>query len=253
MSLPLMGQTVLVTRPRGQSAGLAEPLAALGATVFALPAIAIEPPEDPSPLDEALRKLEGYDWLILTSVNGVEAVSARLEALGLVLPMGLKLAAVGPATAEAMRKTLRDPDVVPAEAMGIWIAEAIGEVGGRRILLARGDLARPDLPEALRAKGSDVDDVVAYRIVRPSFDGPLPQACPDWIALTSSSGVMGTYDALSARGRGEWMHSSRLACIGPLTAATVREMGIEPTIVAETHTVNGLVEAIAKASEAALA
>ncbi len=248
----LFGQTVLVTRPAKQAAGLVEPLEALGATVFLLPAIEIAPPLDPEPLDEALRNLDRYDWLVLTSVNGVEALRERARALGVVeAVVGCRIAAVGPSTAKAAREAFREPDLVPEEYVGEAVAAALGEVRGRRFLLARADIARDDLPRRLREGGATVDDPAAYRIVRPTLEMDLPQACPDWIALTSSSAVFGTRDALAAQGRGEWMRTARLACIGPLTAATVRESGYEVAVMAEAYTIPGLVEAMVRESERA--
>ena len=218
-----------------------EPLEALGATVFVLPAIEIAPPIDPVPLDEALRNVEGYDWIVLTSVNGVEALAARMdrERLG-----NVRLAAVGPVTAAAMEAAFRAPDAMPDEFTGEQIAGVMGDVGGQRVLLARADLARKDLPEKLRAMGAAVDDVVAYRIVPPSGTPALPERCPDWIALTSSSGVRGTLDALAKFGKANWMREAQLACIGPLTAATVREMGYTVAAIAEESTMAGLAEAM---------
>ena len=244
----LSGISVLVTRPAGQAAGLVEPLEARGATVFSLPAIEIAPPLDPEALDEALRNVGSYDWVVATSVNGVQALGDRRQALGLRMETfdGVKLAAVGPSTAAAFRQAFREPDAVPQEFVGERVAEAMGDVRGKRFLLARADIARKDLPERLRAMGAEVDDVAAYRIVRPSPDGPLPEVAPDWIALTSSSGVIGTRDALAAGGKEEWMRSARLACIGPLTAATVLELGYEVEVMAEAHTILGLVEAIVR-------
>lgn len=241
MSLPLAGQTILVTRPARQIAGLAEPLIELGATVVSLPAIAIAPPEDLSPLQDAVKQIDRYDWVVLTSVNGVEALAQHAvpEAVA-----NRKLAAVGPVTAEAVAKAFRAPDAVPTEALGVRIAEVLGDVRGQRILLARADIARKDLPDALRALGAEVDDVGAYRIVRPHDDCPLPDETPDWIALTSSSGVVGTRDALRDRGKESWMRLAKLASIGPLTADTVRELGYEVAVTADPHTIPGLVDAI---------
>jgi len=245
---PLAGRTVLVTRPAHQAAGLAEPLQALGATVYSLPAIAIEPPLDPEPLDAALRNVERYDWIVVTSVNGVRALNVAAKSPGLREKIAdRRLAAVGPSTAEELGKAFREPDAMPEEALGIRIAEVLGDVAGRRILLPRADIARPDLPDALRAQGAQVDDVAAYRIVRPKDGSPLPEKAPDWIALTSSSAVVGTAETLAARGKPGWMQEARLACIGPLTAATAQELGYEPAVVASIHTISGLVEAIVAA------
>ena len=237
----LFGLTVLVTRPASQAAGLVEPLKALGATVFVLPAIEIAPPLDPEPLNEALRNVERYDWIVATSVNGVAALANRTTRDAV---REVRLAAVGPATAAAMREAFREPDAVPEEFTGERIAERMGEVRGRRVLLARADIARPELPHRLRTRGAAVDDVAAYRIVRPTGVPELPERCPDWIAFTSSSAVRGTLDTLTLADREDWMRAARLACIGPLTAATVRELGYEVGAMPEDYTMEGLVRAM---------
>ncbi|MGV3618410.1 MAG: uroporphyrinogen-III synthase [Fimbriimonas sp.] len=253
MSKPLAGKTILVTRPAKQAAGLVEPLVAQGATVFTLPAIEIAPPEDPAPFDEALRNLGRYDWIVLTSVNGVDALSGRLTELGLPIHPVLdrRLAVVGPATADAVRRAFREPDLIPTEYVSDAVADAMGPVAGLRFLLPRADIARKELPTILRKRGAVVDDVAAYQIVRPRDETPLPDQAPDMITLTSSSAVYGTRDALAARGKEAWMREARLACIGPITAATVRDLGYEVAVMAEAYTIAGLVDALVK--ETALA
>lgn len=246
MSLPLAGKTVLVTRPKHQAPELIRPLEALGARAVVLPAIEIAPPEDPTPLDEALRRLDRYDWVVLTSVNGVEAVRQRMEALELpdALLSHRKLAVIGPATGAALAAAFRAPDVVPAEFVSEAIAEALGDVRGQRFLLARADIARRDLAQILAERGAIVDEVAAYRIVRAGDAAFLPEEAPDYITLTSSAAARGTSEALREQGKGGWMAESALVCIGPITAATVRELGHEPAVVAERYTVSGLVEAL---------
>ena len=250
MSLPLVGQTILVTRPAHQMAGLADPLTALGATVLALPAIAIAPPLDPGPFDDALRNLDAVDWIVVTSVNGVEALENRADSLNVRNEVcARRLAAVGPSTAKALAEAFRAPDFVPEEHVGESLAEGIGDVAGRRFLLPRADIARPELPRVLRERGGIVQEVAAYRIVRPEA-AALPERRPDVIALTSSSAVHGTRDALAAAGKESWMREARLACIGPITAATVRELGYRVALMADEYTIPGLVDALVR--EAAL-
>ncbi len=244
----LEGRTILVTRPAGQAVGLTEPLEALGATVFALPAIAIVPPESFEELDAALYDVDRFDWLVFTSVNGVEAVRARMDALGLNRrAKGRKrIAAVGPTTASAVREAFYEPDAMPEAYVSDAVADAMGEVRGQWILLARADIARKELPEILRERGGNVEEVTAYRIVRPDGAFTLPEHCPDTIVLTSSSAVYGTRDALIAQGKGDWMRRAQLACIGPVTAATVRDLGYEVGLMAERYTIPGLVEALVR-------
>lgn len=246
MSGPLTGSTILVTRPSGQAAGLTEPLAQLGAKVYTLPAISIAPVLDVAPLDAALRNLSTYDWIVLTSVNGVTSVRYRLEELGIPLERlsERKIAVIGPATREAVREAFREPDLMPDEYVSERIAEALGDVHGQRILLARADIARKELPTILRIGGAEVDEVAAYRIVPSREEVSLPDERPDFITLTSSSAVHGTRQALALRNREQWMQESRLACIGPITAATVRELGYRVALVAEEFTIPGLVKAL---------
>lgn len=244
--LPLQGLVVMVTRPKAQASALVGPLEELGAEIVSMPAIEIAPPAETAPLDEALRNLERYDWVVLTSVNGVEAVRARMEQLGIPGEdlKARKLAVIGPATGAALAAAFRGPDVVPGEYVSEAIAEALGDVRGKRFLLARADIARRDLAEILALRGAKVDEVPAYRIVRPTSTD-LPNRTPDVITLTSSAAVRGTRDALASAGYEDWMRRAALICIGPITAATVRELGYEPAVVANEYTVPGLVEALA--------
>ncbi|RYG23858.1 uroporphyrinogen-III synthase [bacterium] len=246
MSLPLAGLTILVTRPAHQAAGLAEPLEALGATVYSLPAIAIEPPEDLEALDAVLYDWDRFDWVIFTSVNGVNAVRDRMDALGLNRKAQgrTEIAAVGPSTAQAVRDAFREPAAMPEKYVSDEIADALGDVRGKWVLLPRADIARREVVDRLNALGALTEEVVAYRIVRPTDDAPLPEQVPDVITLTSSSSVHGTRDALAARGKESWMRESRLACIGPITAATARDLGYEVALMAEEHSIPGLVDAI---------
>lgn len=247
MSLPLEGRVVLVTRPAHQASQMTDRLEALGAQVVVMPAIEIAPPADTRPLDMALRDLENYDWVVLTSANGVEAVRRRMTELGIdkALLMFRRLAVIGPATAQALCSAFREPDLMPDEFVSESIAEALGDVAGRRFLLARADIARKDLARILTERGAVVDEVAAYRIVKPVQPIALPDQAPDTIALTSSSAVRGTKEALEEKGLERWMREAELACIGPITAQTVRELGYEVAVMADEYTIPGLVKAIA--------
>lgn len=246
MSLPLAGKTVMVTRPEHQSGGLKATLESLGAKVAIVPVIEIVPPADTTQLDSALRNLDSYDWVVFTSVNGVEAVRERLQALGISPDSlcGLKLAAIGPATSEAMAASFRAPDLMPAEFVSERIADALPEVPGLRFLLARADLARKDLAEALRAKGARVDEVAAYRIVRRAAAKDLPADEPDAITLTSAEVARATVDLLKSEGKAHWLTRSALVCIGPITAAAVRELGLRPAATAAAYDSAGLTRAL---------
>src|SRR5579872_6146191 len=175
---PLQGKRILVTRTREQASSFSERLRALGAIPFEFPVIRIAPPLDWQPLDDALRHLCGatfsyYDWLIFTSVNGVESVFARLNEFGLALPVAgvTRVAAIGPATAAALARYGAQTDLVPGEYIAEGVATALIEdaqrrgasMTGKRILLPRASVARDVLITELKAAGAIVDEVAAYR------------------------------------------------------------------------------------------
>ncbi len=240
--------TVLITRAPEQAAPLAERLRSLGFTPILYPTIRIAPPEQWGELDAALRRLAdgAYDWLVLTSVNGVRYVWERLAALELTLPDTVKIAVIGPATAAALRERGRAPALIPDEFVAESLADALGEVHGLRFLLARADRARPTLRERLQAQGAQVDEVVAYRtVVAPPADPP-PDV--DIITFTSPSTVHGFVAAL--RGASLAAHT-RVVCIGPITARAAREAGLRVDAVAEEYTIEGVIAAVVKLSEEA--
>lgn len=226
-----------------------------------MPAIEIKPPFSFGPLDTALRDLEGYDWVVLTSVNGVKSISIRMAELGIPIEKlsSRKLAAIGPATAAELERVARKPDLVPAEYVSEAIAEAIRELssagfqpavgapavhGPQRFLLARADIARRDLAHLLRAEGAEVDEIAAYRIVRGKGSADLPDQAPDYITLTSSSAARNAYEMLKEKGLEGWMTSSALVCIGPITSRAVRELGFEVAAEATEYTSAGLIKAL---------
>ncbi len=242
---PLRGLRIIVTRASEWAGEFSQRLAALGAQPLEMPAIRIAPVEDTGPLDGAIAQLSGYDWAIFTSQNGVSAFWQRLEALGLdgraLHP--LRIAAIGPATAAALRARGIEPDYVPEEFVAEAILAGIGDVAGQRILLPRADIARPLLAEGLRARGAIVDEIAAYRTL--PADGPLPDPDrlrqADAITFTSSSTVR---HFVQAAGGPEALRGLVVACIGPITAATCREVGLTPHVVAEEYTLEGLVQAL---------
>lgn len=252
--LPLAGKRIAITRPPEQAAPLAERLAALGATAVPLATIAIAPIEDPAPLDAAIAGLSAYDWLVFTSVNGVAAFDARLAATGRGWDTrGLaRVAAIGPATARALEERGVRVDLTPDEYIAEGILDGLGNVAGQRLLLARADIARRALADGLRLRGADVDEVAAYRtVIQPAAPEDLRRALDgdgrvDAITLTSSSTARGLLDGLAALGRepGVALQGVALAAIGPVTAATLREAGLEPALVAGEYTIPGLVAAL---------
>ena len=247
---PLAGRRVLITRPAEQAPGLAALLEAEGAEVGTLSAIRIQPLEDTSALDQAIQQGRQYQWVIFTSVNGVWAVQARLDAVGMGWQAfgDASLAAIGPATAEALRKAGAQPDFVPDEYIAEAIAAGIGEVAGQRILLLRADIAREALAIELREKGARVDEVAAYRTVTQPLDAEAVKAalaqCPDVLTFTSSSTVRGFLAGLGEMNLDEVLRGMVVACIGPITAQTARDCGLTPQIVADEYTMPGLTRAI---------
>jgi uroporphyrinogen-III synthase len=153
MSGPLTGRTILVTRPAHQASDLVNPLEALGAKTFNLPAIEIAP-GSASALDGVVERLGEFDWIVLTSVNGVTALASKLKERGVTWPPGPRLAVIGPATGEAAAASIKPPDAMPTEYVSEEIVGALGEVQDKRILLLRADRARKELAVRLRELGA---------------------------------------------------------------------------------------------------
>jgi uroporphyrinogen-III synthase len=232
---------------------LCERLRTLGAEPIRFPVIAVAAPTPGGELDQAMSHLTDYDWIIFTSVNGVEQFWARLASVlgkGVTRTDGIpnfrgKIAAIGPATAAALEQRRTRVHLMPGEYRAEAILEAIGDVNGLRILLPRADIARADLAHGLRERGARVDEVPAYRTVPAT---PPPQAFEalgrgvDIITFTSSSTVR-NFVALT---RGVDCGDPLIACIGPVTADTARQLGLRVDVVAEEYTVDGLIEALTR-------
>jgi len=252
---PLFGQRVLVTRTREQAGALSARLRALGAEAVELPTIRIAPPDDWAPLDAAIAGLPGTDWIVFTSANGVDRFWERLRAARLDARAlhGARLAAIGPATAAALEARGLLPDHVPEEYVAEAVAAGLGDVRGRRVLLPRADVARPALADLLREGGAEVLEVAAYRTVRPAIDpGTLRGLLAGVTAATFTSSSTVRNLAAAAQDAGlelpVALGHALVACIGPITAATAREHGLPVHVVAESYTVDGLVEALVKAA-----
>ncbi|MBI2886311.1 MAG: uroporphyrinogen-III C-methyltransferase [Chloroflexi bacterium] len=252
---PLFGKTVLVTRSRDQASQLSQLLSDLGAKPVEAPAIEIREPEDYGPLDATLQRLRDYGWVVFTSANGVEAVWRRLKALGLDARdlAGVQLAAIGPATAQALESHGIFADLVPEQYLSQAVAEALAQRGlsGVPVLLPRTDLAGEDLAGALAQHGAQVDQVVAYRTVQaatlePEVGELLRQGKVDFVTFASSSTVKHLIALL--KGDISLLSKCATACIGPVTARTARELGLRVDIVAQEHTVPGLVRAVLERS-----
>jgi uroporphyrinogen III methyltransferase/synthase len=234
---PLAGRSVAVTRARAQASGLTARLRALGAAVTEAPAIAIEPlPVDlPDPRD--------YDLLVLTSPNGVHRLFdlVRRDARTLAGP---RIAVIGPGTARALRQHGVEADIVPFRAVGEGLVEALAEVPVERALIARAQEARDVVPDALRDRGAHVDDVALYRTVAEPLDAAARDAAlgADYATFTSASSVR--FFLESVGGHEALREGPRLASIGPITSAALRDHGLEPHVEATEHTPDGLVAAV---------
>jgi uroporphyrinogen-III synthase len=259
----LSGLRVLVGRARHQAGALSSGLRERGARVVEIPFIEIRKPRSFKPLDTALMNLEDYDWLILTSVNGVEAVWDRLTKLRLTqreLPR-LKIAAIGPATKKSIEVRGRKVQVVPREYVAESVVKSLrGRVKGKRVLLARAKVARDVIPRELRKLGAEVDVVEAYETVLPKTSRwrlqavlKNPRQRPGVITFTSSSTVKNFAELADVAGRERLqkdihiLEGIKFASIGPVTSATLRELGLPVDVEARQYTIPGLIKAIVSA------
>ena len=249
-SQPLAHKRILVTRAAHQAGKLSEALRAAGAEPVEVPVLEIKPPSRYEPLDDALRNLSTYDWLILTSANAVHALVERTAACGIVYDaLKPQIAAVGKATADAARQAGFTVALTPKEYVAESLIESLaGLEAGNRILLARAAVARDLIPDTLRATGVTVDVVDAYRNAIPQ-DAPerLRAALAsriDAATFTSSSSVMHLAEVARAAGSAFPFAGVKAISIGPITSATLRELGWPPDAEANPHDIPGLVAAV---------
>lgn len=245
---PLLGKRVLITRAREQAKELATPLEEQGAVVISFPTIEISPPPDWHPLDQAIERIDQYHWICFTSVNGVKAFIKRLEdkGKGVEVFAGKEVSAIGPRTQEELEARGIKVHLCPAEFRAEAVAEGLKAMGikGKKILLPRAKGAREVLPFALRGAGALVDEVEAYQVVTPKDHPPLSEVLAqrvDIVVFTSSSTVRHFMDLLTEK---EGLNGIKIAVIGPITAQTVREYGLQPNIIPPRYTIPDLVEAI---------
>jgi len=240
--LPLFGKKIVVTRAQDQAGSLSHKLHALGATVIEYPVIELLPPEDSRPIDEAIARLESYDWLIFTSVNGVRYFMERLDASQRDLrALRGKLCAIGPATKAALEALHLKVDVLPKQYVAESLVEAFAAIplDGKRILLPRAAVARDLVPIELAKRGATVDVVEAYRTCLPQTPNDL-NLDADWLTFTSSSTVK---NFLALVGRAPFANA-KVASIGPVTSETLRANGLTVHVEAKPHTMDGLLDAI---------
>ncbi|MBA4392418.1 MAG: uroporphyrinogen-III C-methyltransferase [Desulfobacca sp.] len=250
---PLLGKTIVVTRTREQASELVDQLAALGAECLELPTIRIVPPSDWSGLDQALQRIEEVNWILFTSPNGVHFFFDRLETLHLDLRIlkGIKIGVIGPATAQALKKFHLQPELIPEKYQAEPLLEALSlfPMANQKILIPRAEQAREVLPQGLRQMGAEVSVVSAYRTL-PAQDGTGPlverltRSEVDCLTFTSSSTVINFLALFSRQEILSLLKKVGIACIGPITAQTARDNGLQVTITAEEYTISGLVTAI---------
>ena len=253
---PLSGRRIVIGRAKAQSGALAKLLREKGATVLAVPFIEIRKPRSFKPLDSALKEIHEYDWLVLTSVNGVEALFERLAKLKLEIGWlaHLRIAAIGPATKAAIEKRGLDVSVVPKQYVAESVVEALkSQVEGRHILLVRAKVARDVIPNELRKAGAAVEVVEAYETVLPKRSKAQLQTAlkgkkrPDVITFTSSSTAKNFVDLIGAKAAySGLLDGVKLASIGPVTTETLNQLGFKAHIQAKEYTIPGLVETIEK-------
>ncbi len=250
---PLFGRSVIVTRARQQASEFRQRLQALGAHCIEFPTIEIVPPPSWEALDQALEQLESYHWIIFTSVNGVRYFMRRLLEKGRDVRdlKGIKLAAIGPKTAEAVRGYGFRLDLVPTEYRAEALLEGLRHecLADRRFLLPRAMRAREVLPETLRAHGARVDVPAAYQTVLPqeraeTVAAMLEEGQIDCITFTSSSTVENFFELIGPRPLREGKKPVNIACIGPITAETVVKHGFRVDIMAAEYTMDGLLKAV---------
>ncbi len=247
---------MVVTRSREQASDLSRRIEEMGGEAWEFPAIEIVEPEDFAPLDQAIAKLDTYQWLIFTSVNGVDSFFSRLRHFGRDIRdlKGAKLCAIGPKTKERLEEMCLSVEYVPSE----YVAEAIilglrGKLQpGERVLLPRADIARTILPESLAGEmGAIVDNVVAYRTVRGGGDADLlkdllAEKMIHYITFTSSSTVKNFVEMLDTENIVASLQGVKLVSIGPITSQAARDLGLTIDLEASEYTIDGLVEALAR-------
>jgi uroporphyrinogen-III synthase len=250
----LAGKVVIVTRAEHQAAALESLLQAEGATVYRYPCLAIAPPDNVAPLDDALRAAAAgrFDWLALTSSNAADAVAQRLAAIGLASGAlaSLRVAAVGPSTARAAEDALGlRVEMVPDRFTAVEMAQAFPDITGARILLPMSALDNNEMVRALAHRGAYVAGVTAYQpgISRGGVDLPalLKAGAVDAITLTSGSTANNLVRRLQSEG-GDILAlgSVCLACIGPSTAQVAETLGLRAAVVPSEHTLVGLTQAL---------
>ncbi len=254
---PMFGKRVVVTRTRQQASQLSQQFLEAGAEVLEIPTIKTIPPDEPRGLVDAIMGLNSYDWLVFTSPNGVDwffdfffKAFDDLRDIG-----GVRIAAVGPATAAKLKSLHLKVDVMPAKYLTNEIAKAINKyetVENLKIMLVRAQVANPDLPKKLDSMGAIVDDIACYKTIPETEDltgsvARFEEAGADWITFTSSSTVENFHARFNLPAVKQKFPAIKLASIGPETSKAIQALKLEPDIEAKEHTIDGLVRAVMRA------
>ncbi len=258
----LFGKRVVITRTRQQASDLRRLLDDLGAITLEAPTIELVPPQDWTQVDQAIHTITQYDWLVLTSANGVTALHQRMDHLGFDARhlAGVKIAVIGDATQTALRHQLGiQADLVPPQFVAESLAQQLiekHEVKNKNLLLLRADIARPALPKLLKAADANVTELTIYQTkLAPELPQEVLEALRentvDWVTFTSSSTANNMVELLGPERA--LLEQVKIASIGPITSQTLHQLGLPPTIEAKTSNIPGLVEAIVAAQDTPVA
>ena len=253
MAGPLQGKRIVVTRSLEQSRELLARLEGMGATVLLFPAVSFSEPSDTAELDRVIRSLGEFDWILFTSANAVRFFARRCRKQGIEPGQegNYRCAAVGPATASAVAAEGFPVDHVAQEFLGVALARELSDaIAGKKVVLPRSERARRDLPEALKAAGAAVTEVVAYHtggvgVVAPEVMQAIREVRVDVISFFSPSAIENMRAELGMELLSRLSATAALAAVGPVTAAALRDAGLRVAIEAPLATAESMAMAIA--------
>jgi uroporphyrinogen-III synthase len=245
----LKGKRILVTRPYHQADSFVEQLTRLGAMPIIAPAIKVSSNMEDFEAQTVLDQLSSFDWVVFTSANGANFFIEALENRGELKKLkDLKIAAIGPKTADVLIKKIKKPDAMPEKYISTDMAATMGDVNGKNILLARASRASKILPKDLIERGAQIRELSVYDLDLNNDDVMMIEALktqpkPDYLTFTSSSTVHGMKEILEKAER-DWMKTVPSVAIGPVTAETLISFGITPLVIAQVYTIEGIIQAL---------
>ena len=251
----LSGKRIVVTRSAAQSEAIARELTARGAIPVVLPLVSFAAPEDFAPLDAAISEIERFDWMILTSAQALRSVAKRCEDLKRSLVRAetkLRIACVGPVTAEAARQAGLAVEYVAETHTGAALAEELGNrLQGAKVFLPRSDRANPDLPPALKRHGAEVNEAIAYRTLRPTAAEErslrqIADGAADAVLFFSPSAVQHFAELYGSEQLRVLQDKLAITAVGPVTANALREAGVQCIVLAGDTTAAAVIEALEK-------